>query len=149
MESRTYHWYRVYCETKLYNVLFTLGLQGFIQKKYGERAAAGVKIVTCDPGRSRTGLIRKAPSLVKKVLSVVSPYLWFLIKDAKSGAQHLFNVCLSDWENIESGKYYCNFKVTDVNPVVDEKLVRDLWNVSIETLENSVESMECFEKFSN
>lgn len=148
IETRTYHWYRNYCETKLYTVLFTLGLKEFVGKKYGKEAAGGLKVLCCDPGRSRTGLIRKAPSLIKKIHSILGVYFWFLIKDAIAGAQHLFNVCLSDFESMENGGYYSNFKLTDVNPVVDGELVRNLWNVSIETLGNSIEKFGSFEKFS-
>lgn len=85
--------------------------------------------------------------MVQKIFSFLWFYLWFLIKDANAGAQHLFSVCLGDWESIESGKYYSKFRVSDVNPVVSPEMVKSLWNVTIETLEGCIEKFECFGKF--
>lgn len=148
IETRTYHWYKNYCESKLWGVMFVLALKDFILKKHGPEQAGRIKIVSCDPGRSRTGLIRKAPRLIQKIFAFLRFYVWFLIKDANAGAQHLFSVCLGDWESIESGKYYSQYRVTDVNPDVNPEMIKSLWNVTIETLEHSIEKFECFEKFS-
>jgi len=70
IENRKFQWWYNYCETKLYNVMFTKSLKDFLTKIRTQADVYryhSVKVVTVDPGLARTGLIKKSPKIAKNI----------------------------------------------------------------------------------
>lgn len=149
IETRNFHWYKNYAETKLYNIMFTKGLKMYQDKlrtKIDIYKQHSVKTVSLDPGLSYTGMIKKVPYIAKKVFQLLHVYLIFLIKPALCGAQHLFKVCLMDHDQLEDGEFYANMRVSEVCSKATEENVKKLWNTSVDIVSRQNSDSQMLEK---
>lgn len=108
---------RVYCDTKLANILFTRKLNDHLR---GTR----VTVNCVNPGFVYTDLYRNQPRIIK--------FLWRLIfKSPEKGAQSLVYLSAAE-ELVEvSGKYFSNCTITKpYKRALDDEAAEKLWKLS-------------------
>lgn len=153
IEKRDYHWYKNYCETKLYNVLFTIAMAKFCdeakvdlteQEKYKDLS---VKVLLCNPGLSRTSLWNKLPNSAKRMIKIQWIFIVFMTKKAIYGSQTQFKLCMSDWSELSNGGYYYNLKLNSMGTQANSEDADQLWDFTIDLLEEQVGQLNAFRKF--
>ena len=108
--------------SKLANVLFTVGLADFFNKKNWQ-----VKAVSLHPGVVRTDFFRDLKGCMKVFISIFKPLLW----TTWEGSQTSLFLILSPWSMLKSGEYYSRCKVATMNSRGRrEAYWKKFWNVS-------------------
>ncbi|KRX93086.1 Bifunctional coenzyme A synthase, partial [Trichinella pseudospiralis] len=111
---------KAYGRSKLAQVMYTVARSAMLR-----REGYLVTINACHPGIINTPLFRQLPILGNSVFqSVLAPFLWYFLKNAKDGAQTPLYCLLSKEQGSVSGKYFCEMKQAEVNPLVDNSEAR-------------------------
>lgn len=126
-ERREYKNGDAYVQSKLAVMLFTRKLA-----KYLEGSKVTVNCV--NPGVSRTNIHRHMPFRTNKMVSIsFYPFIWFLMKSSRDGAQTAIYCAVAKEEEGVSGKYYSECKVEEPKPVaLDDETADHLWDQSLE-----------------
>jgi NAD(P)-dependent dehydrogenase (short-subunit alcohol dehydrogenase family) len=121
-ERRAYRPGDAYSQSKLAVMLFTLHLSKILE-------GTAVTVNAVDPGVVRTGVHRHMPFRQHALVSLsFAPFLWFLMKTSKDGAQTSVHCAAAATEDGVSGKYYSECKVAKVEDVaMDTILAEKLW----------------------
>ena len=129
--EKSYEPWKVYQQSKMCNVLFTLELAKRL-------ANTGVTVNALHPGIIRTELVRNyreaynwSKALFGLIMALGYPFqLWFM-KSAKQGAQTQIYCAVSEELDNVSGKYFSDCKERALLPeILDEKLAEELWSKS-------------------
>ncbi|KRZ66073.1 Dehydrogenase/reductase SDR family member 13 [Trichinella papuae] len=111
---------KAYGRSKLAQVMHTVTRAPMLR-----RESKLVTINACHPGIINTPLLRQLPIFGNStVQSVLAPFLWYFLKDAKDGAQTPLYCLLSEELDGVSGKYFCEMKQAEVNPLVGKARLR-------------------------
>ncbi|KAL1238518.1 Bifunctional coenzyme A synthase [Trichinella spiralis] len=102
-------------------------------KAYGRSKLAQVMYTV-----ARSAMLRREGYLVpilgsSTFQSVIAPFAWYFLKNAKDGAQTPLYCLLSKELGSVSGKYFCEMKQAEVNPLVENSEARQaLFEYSLE-----------------
>jgi NAD(P)-dependent dehydrogenase (short-subunit alcohol dehydrogenase family) len=136
---RKYDSGEAYKQSKLCNILFTSGLNEYVNSHY-KNDEKKINAYSVSPGIVLTNLGQhsKNSSISKKIAYFLFyPLIWFLMKTPKQGAQSLiFCAVESNLKQIE-GKMIRNMNQIDLNPNAKNKddAIR-LWNLSEKFIKN-------------
>ncbi|KRX72470.1 Bifunctional coenzyme A synthase [Trichinella sp. T6] len=120
---------KAYGRSKLAQVMYTVARSAMLR-----REGYLVTINACHPGVVNTPLFRQVPILGSSTFqSVIAPFAWYFLKNAKDGAQTPLYCLLSKELGSVSGKYFCEMKQAEVNPLVENSEARQaLFEYSLE-----------------
>ncbi|XP_003382082.1 retinol dehydrogenase 12 [Trichinella spiralis] len=120
---------KAYGRSKLAQVMYTVARSAMLR-----REGYLVTINACHPGIVNTPLFRQVPILGSSTFqSVIAPFAWYFLKNAKDGAQTPLYCLLSKELGSVSGKYFCEMKQAEVNPLVENSEARQaLFEYSLE-----------------
>lgn len=125
-DKREYDMGAAYSQSKMALVLFTRHLAKVLE---GSKVTANV----AQPGIVNTNLFRYMPLRTRKLLWLgFSPFIWLLMKSAKSGAQTVIYCCVATEEEGVSGKLFSECHTIDPEPAArNDQLAEKLWSQSI------------------
>lgn len=125
-ERREYKTGDAYSQSKLAIMLFTHYLAKHLE-------GSKVTVNAVNPGVVRTNVHRHMPFRKNVVISwSFAPFLWFLMKSSRDGAQTSIHCAVAKEEEGVSGKYYTECKIEEPKPVaVDDETAERLWNISL------------------
>jgi len=131
-ERKKYAWFRVYCASKLANVLFTYELARRLE-------GSGVTVNCLHPGAVATSLGKNNGRLGRIVLPLLKPF--FL--SPEQGAKTSIYLASSPEVANRSGGYYVKCRAVPSSPASrDEALARGLWDASERLVADSVHDPE-------
>lgn len=114
-----------YNQSKLANVLFTRELADRLR-------GTGVSVFSVHPGIVNTEITRHmgvANSFLAAAFA--KPLLWLFAKSPRQGVQGIMYCALAEGIEGDSGKYFCNCKATEPNPIAQDKVAAAwLWATS-------------------
>jgi len=130
MSNQKYSPYKAYSQSKLATVLFT---QTLAKRLAGSKC----KPILVHPGVVRSNLQRDMPKVwyLQILKFVQGPFWYYFTRSPSYGAQGLIQASLQDYDTLESGAYYTNFKKTELTKqALDEQEADKLWKKSMELL---------------
>jgi retinol dehydrogenase-13 len=111
-----------YANTKTAVIFFTTYLKEFLEKNHPH-----IKVASVNPGLVYTEFARFVYS--SKIFGKVYDTLWFtyqyLAKSALSGAQSSLHVCYLDYNEVVSGAYYSDCKLSQSSKLTKSKEIRE------------------------
>ncbi|PRD34763.1 UNVERIFIED_CONTAM: Retinol dehydrogenase 11 [Trichonephila clavipes] len=120
-EKYTRNPYGVYCSTKLANVLFVRELAKRLQ-------GTGVTVNALHPGGVKTAIARNAQWFIKYL---IIPFIYFFLKDSKSGAQTSIYLAVSNEVKDVTGQYFVDCKPAWVSRLArNESKAKKLWDLT-------------------
>lgn len=119
-----------YNHSKLANIMFTKGLQNYIEKHN-----LNMKTVSLHPGVMRSPFMRGFSTFQRGMFNVMYPLMFVLMKDTHQGAQTTLATTLMPFEQLQAGGYYsdCELAVSS-KPTHDPVLVKAVWDLSIDRI---------------
>lgn len=114
-----------YNQSKLANVLFTKELADRLK-------GTGVSVFSVHPGIVNTEITRHMGIANSWVAAAFAkPLLWLFAKSPRQGVQGIMYCALAEGIEGDSGKYFCNCKATEPNPIAQDKVASAwLWATS-------------------
>jgi len=124
-ETREYKPGAAYAQSKLSVLLMTLYLAKHLE-------GSKVTVNAVNPGVVRTGIHRHMPFRQNILISLTfAPFVWFLMKTPKDGAQTILQCAIAKEEDGVSGKYYAECKVDKFEEDVGDGVkAEELWQKS-------------------
>ncbi|KRY99596.1 Short-chain dehydrogenase TIC 32, chloroplastic, partial [Trichinella zimbabwensis] len=111
---------KAYGRSKLAQIMHTVTRAPMLR-----RESKLVTINACHPGIINTPLLHQLPIFGNSTVQcLLAPFLWYFLKDAKDGAQTPLYCLLSEELDGVSGKYFCEMKQVEVNPLVRNARLR-------------------------
>lgn len=99
-----YYHFQVYSVAKLFNVYFTQHLDEYLHNNN-----INVKVSVLHPGFVATEFLQKyTVPILKLMVKILYPFIWYFGKDAEMGAQTTLHVAYIDYNTLKSGGYYTN-----------------------------------------
>lgn len=119
--SNYYNYFRVYCNSKLCNVLFTVELAKRLE-------GSGVVVNCVHPGVVKTTIVKSLSFIMSKLVTF---YFYLFFKTPYEGAQTTIHVAVSDECKSINGKYFSDCKECRMTcKARDSKLTAKLWEYS-------------------
>jgi NAD(P)-dependent dehydrogenase (short-subunit alcohol dehydrogenase family) len=128
--KQNYKGYNSYAFTKLGNIYFTNYL-----KEYLDRNKLKIKTASVHPGFVRNVLTMKHTTLVKSLIFLFYPILWFISKSLYRGAQTTLHLCYIRDEEFISGANYSDCKAEELGSFAKNTEIR---NAAIELFKNYI-----------
>jgi len=130
MSNQNYSPYKAYSQSKLATVLFT---QTLAQRLAGSKC----KPILVHPGVVRSDIQRDMPKVwyLQTLKFIQAPFWYFFTRTPWQGAQGLIHATLQDYDKLEPGAYYTDFKKKELTKeALNEQEANKLWKKSMELL---------------
>ncbi len=117
-EEKNYGKLQYYCDSKLANVYFTKYLAENLENKLNY-----IKTMSVCPGLVLTDLNRDYWAW--GLIYLFYPFLWYISKSIKCGAQNTLYLCYEDFEKIQNGEFYSDCQRTELLEVGKNNEIRN------------------------
>ena len=98
-----------------------------------------MKTVSLHPGFVRSELWRSFSGIQKALWYTFYPIVWLISKSETQGSETSLYASLCPYDELQSGAYYSDCKVTEHNPLANNiENVNKVWNVSKDYLEKQM-----------
>jgi retinol dehydrogenase-12 len=129
-DKATYNKFQVYSRSKLANVLFTDGLQG-----YFDRQGLQFKATSLHPGVVRTNFLGSLNACLRCMACCMWPFLWVLMKSPDQGAETSLYCIHQPFTEQQKAGYYSNCGISKKNVNVTAENAESFMKASAEYLQ--------------
>ncbi|KAL4506985.1 hypothetical protein ABPG72_001406 [Tetrahymena utriculariae] len=129
-EKRSYDRNSAYSQSKIANILFTIGLQ----KRITQQKLNGIA-VSLHPGVVRTELTRHYTGILGLIKFLISPLWYIFSKSPEQGAQTSLYCVHESFDRLVKGGYYSDCKIKKYgNKQITEENADKFWDISLKQL---------------
>ena len=135
--EKNYHLFKIYCRTKLCNILFTRHLNDLLK-------GTKVTVNALNPGLVATHFMDSYYQRykVKSMTLSLFKHLTFIVRNEDEGAQTVILVSVDPDLEDTSGKYFDNCMLQNPSSLaLNSELARKLWNVSVDLCKLTTDEM--------